>query len=494
MLKIYENGAPEHPLMVRAPDWYIEHRYDGEDVLKFMIRDSHEAYKYIAEEVRITDGVNRYSVKKIDEHGGYVNVECALDLDDWREKFWKSFRTTNSTLKQVLDQIKPLAWSIVDAAGITKKATIEASEGKGLENVTAKDILNRAAEVYEAVFNFDTINKSIVVIDPKKYTPSGDYLTDELNLKSIGFVGNSSDLVTRLYAYGKKDSNGTPVTISSVNGGKEYIDNTQYSDRIISVGWSDERYTIPANLLSAAKKKLDTLSYPVRSYECDVRNMDENMYMYKVVTLVDRKRKTRVDHRVITYKEFPEAHYYDVITLSAVMPKIESSLKSIRAEVEEKVATVQQVSADAALEALNVLTGGNGGHVKIVLENGCPEAIQVTHSDGSITTANKDGMSRDDIPYLYLIKQGQVTVGQSTWQASISLPDSFSGKEISVLIGVMSVEPANPTDVVHKIKSSWSFDQESRVVTIIADCDMLSEEKELVDPLSVELSYFITGR
>lgn len=176
------------------------------------------------------------------------------------------------------------------------------------------------------------------------------------------------------------------------------------------------------------------------------------------------------------------------------MPKIESSLKSIRAEVEEKVATVQQVSADAALEALNVLTGGNGGHVKIVLENGCPEAIQVTHSDGSITTANKDGMSRDDIPYLYLIKQGQVTVGQSTWQASISLPDSFSGKEISVLIGVMSVEPAKPTDVVHKIKSSWSFDQESRVVTIIADCDMLSEEKELVDPLSVELSYFITGR
>lgn len=494
MLKIYENGVPEHPLMVRAPDWYIEHCYDGEDVLKFMIQDSHEAYKYIVEEVRITDGLNRYAVKKIDEHGGYVNVECALDLDDWREKFWKSFRTTNSTLKQVLDQIKPLSWSIIDAAGITKKATIEASEGKGLENVTAKDILSRAAEVYEAVFNFDVINKAIIVIDPEKYTPSGDYLTDELNLKSIGFVGNSSDLVTRLYAYGKKNSNGTPVTISSVNGGKEYIDNNQYSNRIISVGWSDERYTVPANLLSAAKKKLDTLSYPVRSYECDVRNMDENMYMYKVVTLVDRKRKTRVDHRVITYKEFPEAHYYDVITLSAVMPKIESSLKSIRAEVEEKVATVQQVSADAALEALNVLTGENGGHVKIVLENGCPEAIQVTHSDGSITTANKEGMSRDDNPYLYLIKQGQVAVGQSTWQASVSLPDSFSDKEISVLIGVMSVEPANPTDVVHKIKSSWSFDQESRVVTIIADCDMLSEEKELVDPLSVELSYFITGR
>ena len=68
MLKIYENGVPEHPLMVRAPDWYIEHCYDGEDVLKFMIQDSHEAYKYIAEEVRITDGVNRYAPRGCSFH------------------------------------------------------------------------------------------------------------------------------------------------------------------------------------------------------------------------------------------------------------------------------------------------------------------------------------------------------------------------------------------------------------------------------------------
>ena len=90
-----------------------------------------------------------------------------------------------------------------------------------------------------------------------------------------------------------------------MNGGKEYIDNHQYTDRVIASAWSDERYTNPQSLLDAAKKKLDELSFPVRSYECDVRNTGETMYLYQVVTLIDRVRKKRVEHRVVTYKEYP---------------------------------------------------------------------------------------------------------------------------------------------------------------------------------------------
>lgn len=494
MLKIYENGVPSYPLNVRAPDWYIEHAYDGNDVLKFEIQDTHEAYRYIAEEVRITDGSNRYVVKKIDEHGGYVNVECGLDLDDWRERFWRSFRTTDSTLQQVFDQIKPTGWILSGAESLTRRATIEASEGKGLENVTAESILNRTAEVYEVVFNFDVPGKSVIVIDPTKYLASGDYLTDELNLKSIGFVGDSSEFATRLYAYGKKDNNGNPVTITSVNGGKEYIDNYQYSDRVISVGWSDERYTIPASLLSAAKKRLDELSYPVRSYECDVRNFDENMYLYKVVTLVDRKRRTRIDHRVVTFKEYPEAHYYDVVTLSAVAPKIESSMKSIRAEVEEKVSVAKQVSTDAVLEALNVLTGQNGGHVKIVMAEGIPEAIQIIHSDGTQTVADQSGLTRNGIPYLYLVEQGVAEVNPEDGEAVIDLPDTFAGKTVTANIGVVSIEPANDTDAVHTINCDWRAGNDQTSIVITADCDMLSNENEIVQPQSVKISYCIVGR
>ena len=93
---------------------------------------------------------------------------------------------------------------------------------------------------------------------------------------------------------------------------------------MISIGWSDERYTIKENLLAAAKEKLAELAYPVRSYECDVVNLNEDMWLYKVVTLIDRRRKTRVNHQVVEYKEYPLRHANDVITLSSTAPKIEN--------------------------------------------------------------------------------------------------------------------------------------------------------------------------
>ena len=55
MLSIYENGMTELPLNVRAPVWYIEHRYEGNDILKFEIPDTHDAYSHLAEEARISN-------------------------------------------------------------------------------------------------------------------------------------------------------------------------------------------------------------------------------------------------------------------------------------------------------------------------------------------------------------------------------------------------------------------------------------------------------
>lgn len=493
MLKIFID-SDVYPIWLNGKDWYIEHAYDGYDNLCFELSDTHEMYQYISEEARIFDGHNRYSVKQIDDHGGYMSVTCALDLDDWREHFWKSYRKTDSTLKQVFDEIKPPGWVLEGAENINKRATIEASEGQGIENTTAEAILSRASEVYDVVFNFDIINKKVKVINPSEYTPSGDYLTDELNLKSLGYTGNTKEFATRLYAYGKKDNSGNPVTITSVNGGKEYIDNNQYSDRVISVGWSDERYTSPQSLLDAAKEKLDSLSYPVRSYECDVRNLDENMYMYKVVTLIDRKRNTRTEHRVISYKEYPEAHYYDEVTLSAVPPKIEGTVKSISAEIDKKMAASAQVASDAALAAMQVIIGAKGGHVKIVLEEGLPEAIEVTHTDGTKTLADKNGLSRNSCEYLYLIQQGTIVVNPGE-AAELQLPDSWIGHDAEINIGVRAVEPQNDTDVLHSISIDQSWDKSTARAKITVACNMISiESKGLADPKTVEIGYCIIGR
>ena len=91
MLKIYEAGDSSimYPLNLPGNAWSICHKYDGRDVLTFELSPEHEAYKHIAEEVRITDGNNIYAVKNVDEHGGMVVVDCDIDLDAWKERFWK---------------------------------------------------------------------------------------------------------------------------------------------------------------------------------------------------------------------------------------------------------------------------------------------------------------------------------------------------------------------------------------------------------------------
>lgn len=491
MLKIYESGVPKYPLLVNGKDWYIEHKYDGDDALKFELATSNKICGQLAEEIRITDGNNRYIVKKIDEHGGYTNYECSLDLDDWRERFWKEYRVTDSTIKQVFEQIKPTGWTIHGAEAITKRATIESSEGKGLENVVAKDILDKASEVYKIVFNFDVHQKIVKVIDPSEYVSSGDFLTDELNLKSIGFNGSTAEFATRLYAYGKKDKDGNPLTFSKINGGKEYIDNNQYSNRIISVGWSDERYTVPEHLLEAATKKLDELSYPVRSYECDVRNFDENMYMYKVVTLVDRIRRTRIEHRVIDFKEYPDAHYYDVVTLSAVPPKIEASMRSIKSEISAKASESRQIAADAVLDAMNAITGKNGGHITIEMTGGNPESIRIQHDDGTETVADKNGVKRNGNPYLYLCVCGSIETGHT----EVRLPEAFQGKEVNAILEVKEITPQKSTDVVQAISNFWDYDSATNILKIVSDCKMLDLDlMQPTAPKSIEINYTVIGR
>ena len=367
MLKIYEasDSSIMYPLNLPGNAWSICHKYDGRDELTFELSPDHETYKHIAEEVRITDGNNIYVVKNVDEHSGTVVVDCNLDLDAWKERFWKEYRRTNALLIEVLDEIKPAGWTILGAGVFTQRDTVEASEETPMECVVSLDILTRACDIYGAVINYDIPGKKAYVINPESYTDSGEYFTDELNLRSLGFTGNSADFATRLYAYGKKDDDGNPLTFAAINGGKEYVEDKTYSNRTVSIGWSDERYTVTSSLLQAAKEKLKTLAYPVRSYECDVRNFKADMWMYKMVTLIDRRRRMHIKHRVMEYREYPKRHDLDVVTISATAPRIESTIRQVKDEIKSQGQQQKNFMEQAIDRATESITGTKGGNVRL---------------------------------------------------------------------------------------------------------------------------------
>ena len=395
MLKIYDFNNPTNviPLQLEDDKRYVTHKFNGYDTLTFEIENNHKLYKYIAEEVKIEDEKNRYIIKKIDEHSDFVTAVCEVDLDDWKEVIFEAFRTTNKMLSEVLSLIIPDGWSSIGDSIFSLRTTIEESEGQPFYGVNALDILPTVAEVYSCTFQFDTINKTIEIINPKSFEPSGYFFTDELNLKSLGFVGDSTNFATRLYAYGKREEDGTALTFADINNGKPYVEDYSYSNKVISVGWSDERYTVKENLLEAAKEKLKELSYPVRSYTCEADNLGEGTWLYQIVTLVDRKRKTRVNHQVVEYKEYPN-HVGDSITLSMVAPKVESYVSRVESDLkkklEDKTHTIQKEIEKAIEYATQQITGNKGGCFKWIFDgNGNPQELLNLGDTEDVNTAKK---------------------------------------------------------------------------------------------------------
>ena len=369
------------PMMLDDDAWFVTHAFNGNDELQFTFSEESGYYNLLEEESKVLaiglrGRSNRFVVKNIDSHDGIVTVNCDIDLYDWQKTIFDTYGGGSArTLEKVLRDVTPSGWSYSGQEQFGKSEVFQTGSREPVKAGTPLDVLDVASEVYGCVFNFDNIANHLYVIDTESYTPSGDFLSDEVNLKSLGYVGNSEGYATRLYPYGKRDDDGNnPVTIESVNGGLPYVTNNEFSDDIICVGWSDERYTDPEHLKEAAILRLAELATPTRSYECDVSQLNRNVWLYMVLTMIDRKHRTRVDQQVVEWKEYGRPDL-DVVTLSAVAPSLESLLKSAETDDDAIYQYVNGVANDltnayeeAIENATNQITGNDGGYFKWIFD------------------------------------------------------------------------------------------------------------------------------
>lgn len=412
------DGGQKYPI-TNASDFYITHVDGGIDTLSFSILTDDPIYGHLAEENRVEYGDNDYILKSIDAPSSLANIKCEIDLDFLKENFHKAYDSGSVTLPALLKTLLPDGWTVSGYnPGISRTIS--------LEGATGYDIMKQALKTYSVAFKWQTLKKTITVINPNDKTPSGEYLTDELNLRSIAFKGESTDFITRLYPYGKDG-----MTIADVNGGIEYVENHQYSDKVICGYWKDERYTVTADLKNDAKKKLASLSIPARSYDCDVidlakldsRYKDFEFSMYKVVTLIDRKRKLRLDYQIMEYQEYPEQPENNVLTLSSVVSTVQDNITQA-----QRTADNAQQSADEANngieEAKTEITQLNGEITlkadkgKLIAEiNISPETIKISADklelSGLVTISNLE--NGDTTIDGACIKTGKIESQDGSW-------------------------------------------------------------------------------
>lgn len=373
-------------ILLNVEDYSITEKYDGLDVLEFSIPITDAGYQSIYEETPILEE-QRYLIKAIDAGKTSATVKCQLDLDELRADMHLAYSNGSDTLVSTLEHIIPSGWTVVDKAYLSIRRTVES------DAATTYDIIDACRSTYGAVFRFDNQARTITVLEPSQNKPLGAFVTRELNLTELNYMGKSTGFATRLYAYGKDG-----MSFADINNGCPYVDDHTYTDKVVSAYWKDERYTVAENLLEDAKEKLAAMAVPQRSYTCSVVDLAKTnpgtynfltFALYDVVTLIDLEHEARVDHMVMEYKRYPNYPEKNVITLSTVAPSIQNTVANLQEQIEKPTSDFReqlQAVIDSATEAIS---GQNGGNYRITTNaQGQPNGFVIMDTNDISTAIN----------------------------------------------------------------------------------------------------------
>ena len=370
MLKLLSDQSA----VLDVDDFYIVEKTSGMDELIFNMSIYDENYPHVLEEA-IIEYEQPYLVKAIDAGADTAKVKCQIDLDALRADMHVNYSNNSNTLYNTVSAVLPSGWTFLDNSGSTIRRTIEG-------NYTPLEIITECAETYGVVFRFDVKNKIVRAYTLKDFQPIGSFASRELNLTEINFKGKSTDFYTRLYAYGKDG-----LSFASINDGKPYVDFNDYSDKVISAYWEDDRYTDAQSLLEAAQEAVKTGGTPQRSYECSVYDLaatNPEMYgwqdfsLFSVVRLIDDIKKISVNYQVVEREIYPYYPEKNVVTLSTTTPKIQNTVKNIKTEIENPNSNFRQ-NMQALINSMAASIAGFDGGNLVITQNteGQPNGLMI---------------------------------------------------------------------------------------------------------------------
>ena len=406
MLKILQADGGQLPL--DFDKYFIQEETNGEDQIGFTLPLDHADYKLLAEEVQLLDAEDGqvYRITAIDEGAATANIKGKLELSPLRADMRIPYTNGSDTLAGTVEGVLPAGWTVVDHSLSTIRRTID------LDSATPEDVILGAASAFGGLaIRYKIADKAVHFYAPGDFKAGGVYLTEELNLTSTNFKGSSSGLCTRLYARGKDG-----LTFAGINGGKDYVENFSYTDKIICAYWEDERYTVAENLLEAAQKKVDASAVPVRSYSCGVVDLAKawryeegagsniyahlNIQLLTVATLLDTRRGTRIDHQVVQYKRYPHYPDLNVVTLSTKAPTITTTVKQLQDAIETPSSSFRKQMQSLINQMAAGISGHDGGTMEITFNSdGKPNGIRWGDGDDLATSQKVLWLNLEGIAY-----------------------------------------------------------------------------------------------
>lgn len=273
---------------------------------------------------------DEYVLKKVETGETQNKYTAMLNVEELEaQEFLYGFASETQTARACLEfAFEGTGWK-VGICTITKRRTIDIEE-----TTNAWEVLQEVLDTYRAECRIHTLTKTVDIMEAIG-EDRGAYFMEGLNLRKLTVKSDTYDFYTRIYPVGADGI--TPEIILGV----PYIDNNQYTDKVIPRYWKDERYTITENLIEDAQARLDAASKPYTAYTADVADLAAQSEEYDIlaydigdmVTLTSKTEKTKEKQRIVKLTEYPKHPEQNTCELSSVS----KTFAQIQEETQEKM-------------------------------------------------------------------------------------------------------------------------------------------------------------
>lgn len=388
MFKLLNGSRAMVALLTRLKDFSIESDLTTADkLISFKLLKTVLPRSLLQQEYFLQSATDEYVIKEINfSDEDFYEIYGKLNLDSLRGKAYVNFETESVTLSTVLAEITAgTGWDcqLVDAN--SKLRTLR------LTNVSVYQIILECCAVYGCEVWFDTINH-VARFYTRRGQDRGAYVYSELNLRDCDYQSDTYDLATRLFPYGKDG-----LSIASVNAGLEYIDNTQFTSKIVERKWVDDRYTNAQSLYDDARTILDVLSKPRVSFRVDVLNLAASRPEYSIldfqlgdtVRIFDKTNQFTDSQRIVRLVEYPLTPEKNKADFSNSPVKYSGNSSKQIADLSQ-ILTSTKAELNEAIDQVTalVMNGETGNVVMRYNEDNQPYEILIMDTN-DINTANR---------------------------------------------------------------------------------------------------------
>lgn len=335
----------------------------GDKELTFKYPSDGKQVDLLKEEYYIRTKEDEYVIRKRKTGTQFNEYTAQLNVEELESAvFPYGFESKEQTIRACLEfAFEGTGWK-VGTCQITKKRTINKDE-----ETNAWKVLQDCLSTYRVECKINSLTKTIDIYE-QIGADRGRYFIEGLNLKKLTVASDTYDFYTRLIPLGKDG-----IGIEWL--GKPYLENYQYSSKIKTYVWSDERYTNTTSLIEDGIAKLEEMSKPYVAYKADVIDLARQSKKYSsvfdfdigdTVWMISKSTKTKEKQRIVKMTEYPEAPRSNTVELS---------------NATKTFAEVQQEATDQAKsEAIKIANSS----AKKVLEDGYYTKTEVeTHITAS---------------------------------------------------------------------------------------------------------------